>query len=162
MGAVPPGVSPPEPAHLTKFSDGQTTNKFRPYFVVIGAESRHNLHVKIRTGSAASIDGTPCSSSLQSSQDLQYYLVIIALVQPTDDSSSIIWVKEPIRTDVAPEQAVQECLTCRIIGTGALAGVGIYALQASRPHAPGSIVGKRIMAGLGVGFLIASAFRWSK
>jgi hypothetical protein len=47
---------------------------------------------------------------------------------------------------VAPE----ECITCRIIGTGALAGVGFYALQMSRPKAPGSIVGKRIMGGVGV------------
>ncbi|KAF9781325.1 hypothetical protein BJ322DRAFT_1213340 [Thelephora terrestris] len=35
---------------------------------------------------------------------------------------------------VAPE----ECITCRIIGTGALAGVGFYALQMSRPKAPGA------------------------
>ena len=44
----------------------------------------------------------------------------------------------------------QECLTCRIIGTGALAGTGIYALNQSRAHAPGSLFGKRIMAGVGV------------
>ncbi|KAI0753214.1 hypothetical protein C8Q80DRAFT_1150817 [Daedaleopsis nitida] len=56
----------------------------------------------------------------------------------------------------------QECLTCRIIGTAALGGVGVYALNQSRAHAPGSVVGKRILAGVGVAFLVASAFRWTK
>ncbi|KAH9947172.1 hypothetical protein B0H21DRAFT_692405 [Amylocystis lapponica] len=56
----------------------------------------------------------------------------------------------------------QECLTCRIIGTAALGGVGIYALKMSRAKAPGSIAGKRIVAGLGICFLAASALRWSK
>jgi len=56
---------------------------------------------------------------------------------PTDDT---------LQQRTAPE----ECITCRIIGTGALAGVGFYALQMSRPKAPGSILGKRIMGGVGV------------
>ena len=72
----------------------------------------------------------------------------------------------------------EDCLACRVIGTAALGGVGVYALQQSRAHAPGSVVGKRIMAGVGVceyaldcgiiarltlpGFLVASALRWSK
>jgi hypothetical protein len=43
-----------------------------------------------------------------------------------------------------------DCLTCRIIGSGAFAATGIYALRMSRRSAPGSIVGKRIMGGLGV------------
>lgn len=97
----------------------------------------------------------------------------------------------PVRTETAQtradsEVAPQECLTCRIIGTAALAGTGVYALNQSRAHAPGSVVGKRIMAGVGVctslslsvhvprdftdkipvsvclGFLVASAFRWAK
>lgn len=59
--------------------------------------------------------------------------------------------EESAQTRVQQQQAPQECLTCRIIGTGALAGVGIYALQASRPRAPGSVIGKRITAGVGVG-----------
>ena len=46
--------------------------------------------------------------------------------------------------------AGQECFTCRVIGTAALAGTGVYALNQSRAHAPGSVVGKRIMAGVGV------------
>ena len=71
----------------------------------------------------------------------------------------------------------QDCLACRVIGTAALGGVGIYALNMSRAHAPGSLVGKRIMAGVGVGeyemivrvrhgahrlsgFLVASVLRW--
>ncbi|KAJ3551119.1 hypothetical protein NM688_g4917 [Phlebia brevispora] len=59
-------------------------------------------------------------------------------------------------------QAVEDCLPCRIVGSAALGGVGIYALNQSRAHQPGSIVGKRILAGLGVCFLVASALRWTK
>ena len=47
-------------------------------------------------------------------------------------------------------QNPKDCLACRVIGTAALGGVGIYALNQSRAHAPGSIAGKRVMAGLGV------------
>ena len=43
-----------------------------------------------------------------------------------------------------------ECLSCRVIGTVSLGAVGLYALQQSRARAPGSILGKRIMAGVGV------------
>ena len=58
----------------------------------------------------------------------------------------------PTDVDGTPQQRItpEECLTCRIIGTGALAGVGFYALQMSRPKAPGSVLGKRIMGGVGV------------
>lgn len=45
----------------------------------------------------------------------------------------------------------KECLSCRVIGTGALGGVGSYALWQSRATAPGSLGQKRIVAGLGVG-----------
>ncbi|KDQ57697.1 hypothetical protein JAAARDRAFT_114147, partial [Jaapia argillacea MUCL 33604] len=55
----------------------------------------------------------------------------------------------------------KDCLTCRIIGSGALGAVGIYALNQSRAHQPGSVVGKRIMAGVGVCFLVGSVIRWS-
>ena len=44
-----------------------------------------------------------------------------------------------------------ECLSCRLIGTGALGGVGSYALWQSRASAPGSLGQKRLVAGLGVG-----------
>ncbi|KAI0088639.1 hypothetical protein BDY19DRAFT_994017 [Irpex rosettiformis] len=71
-------------------------------------------------------------------------------------------VNAPVETKAKDELSPKECLTCRIIGTGALAGVGLYALQASRPHAPGSVIGKRITAGVGVGFLIASVFRYAQ
>ncbi|KAG1717489.1 hypothetical protein EDB19DRAFT_1255454 [Suillus lakei] len=53
-----------------------------------------------------------------------------------------------------------DCITCRIIGSGAFAATGIYALRMARPSAPGSIVGKRIMGGLGFCFLVGSALRW--
>ena len=51
------------------------------------------------------------------------------------------------------EQAVEyeDCLPCRIVGTGALGTVGGYALYMSRARAPGSVVGKRIMGGIGIG-----------
>ena len=44
-----------------------------------------------------------------------------------------------------------DCLSCRIIGTGAFIGVGSYAIAQSRPLAPGTLVQKRILASLGVG-----------
>ena len=71
----------------------------------------------------------------------------------------------------------KECLSCRLVGTGALGGVGSYALWQSRATAPGSLAQKRVVAGLGVGqkltllpvtvtltldiaLLIGSGFRW--
>lgn len=56
-------------------------------------------------------------------------------------------------TGTAADQQYQpgECLNCKIIGTGALTGTGIYALNQSRAHAPGSRFGKRIMFGVGLG-----------
>ena len=55
-----------------------------------------------------------------------------------------------VQTSPVVETSPQECLTCRIIGTVAFAATGLYALNQSRAHAPGSVVGKRIMAGVGV------------
>jgi len=49
-----------------------------------------------------------------------------------------------------PSSLPQDCISCRIIGTGAMGAAGLYALSASRPHAPGSVVVKRIVAGVGV------------
>ena len=45
----------------------------------------------------------------------------------------------------------KECPSCRLIGAGALSGVGSYALWQSRATAPGSLGQKRVVAGLGVG-----------
>ncbi|KAH9915217.1 uncharacterized protein B0H18DRAFT_886137 [Fomitopsis serialis] len=64
-------------------------------------------------------------------------------------------------SSVPPGPQPQDCLACRIIGTGALAGVGVHALNLSRAHQPGSPMGKRIMAGLGVCFLAGSYMRWT-
>jgi len=66
-------------------------------------------------------------------------------------SAAICQIIERMSTST-PQQRItpEECLTCRIIGTGALAGVGFYALQMSRPKAPGSVLGKRMMGGVGV------------
>ncbi|KAI9442669.1 hypothetical protein H4582DRAFT_1302814 [Lactarius indigo] len=53
-----------------------------------------------------------------------------------------------------------DCLSCRIIGTGALGATGLYAINQARAHQPGSVIGKRIMAGVGVLFLLGSVARW--
>lgn len=45
----------------------------------------------------------------------------------------------------------KDCLSCRIIGTGTLIGIGSYSLWQSRATAPGSWGQKKIVAGLGVG-----------
>jgi hypothetical protein len=46
-------------------------------------------------------------------------------------------------------------MQCRIVGSGALAAVGVYGLNMSRAHQPGSPLGKRIMGGVGVREYIA-------
>ena len=53
----------------------------------------------------------------------------------------------------------RDCLACRVTGTIALGTVGAYALHMSRAHQPGSVFGKRIMAGVGAVFLGLSALR---
>lgn len=45
----------------------------------------------------------------------------------------------------------KDCISCRIVGTGALGLTGLYALRMARPQAPGSFFGKMMMAGIGVG-----------
>ncbi|KAF5385863.1 hypothetical protein D9615_002357 [Tricholomella constricta] len=50
----------------------------------------------------------------------------------------------------------KDCLSCRIIGTGTLAGVGSYAIWQSRAAALGSPGQKKIVAGLGIGGVV----RW--
>ena len=61
-----------------------------------------------------------------------------------------------------PLNVPTDCLSCRIVGSGALGATGLYALNQARPHQPGSLVGKRIMAGIGVLFLLGSVARWRK
>lgn len=56
-------------------------------------------------------------------------------------------------TEVNALAKKNDCLSCRIIGTGALGGTGAYAIWQSRAAAPGSMVQKRILAGLGLGNL---------
>lgn len=55
------------------------------------------------------------------------------------------------QTSISATLPPQDCLACRVIGTGALGGVGIYALGMTRAGAPGSPLGKRIMGAVGVG-----------
>lgn len=52
----------------------------------------------------------------------------------------------------------KECLSCRIMGTGVLAGTGSYAIWQSRASAPGSPGQKKIVAGLGLGMSISTSF----
>jgi len=49
----------------------------------------------------------------------------------------------------------KDCSSCRIVGCGAFAGVGIYALMQARATAPGTPAQKRIIGGLGVGVCCA-------
>ncbi|RDB25244.1 hypothetical protein Hypma_008014 [Hypsizygus marmoreus] len=53
-----------------------------------------------------------------------------------------------------------DCLSCRIVGTGTLGGVGSYAIYQSRAAAPGTPGQKRIVAGLGVALLVGGVIRW--
>ncbi|KAF9218875.1 hypothetical protein BS17DRAFT_475041 [Gyrodon lividus] len=55
----------------------------------------------------------------------------------------------------------KDCMSCRVIGTGALGLTGLYAFRMARPRAPGSVFGKVMMAGIGVGFLAGSIVRWN-
>lgn len=56
------------------------------------------------------------------------------------------------QVETAPARK-QDCLSCRIVGTGTFATVGTYALWQSRAAAPGGPGQKKIVAGLGVGML---------
>ena len=49
------------------------------------------------------------------------------------------------------EWEYKDCISCRVVGTGALGLTGLYALRMARPRAPGSAFGKMMMAGIGVG-----------
>ncbi|KAN0082778.1 hypothetical protein V8E55_008573 [Tylopilus felleus] len=55
----------------------------------------------------------------------------------------------------------KDCMSCRIVGTGALGLTGLYALRMARPRAPGSVFEKMMMAGIGVGFLAGGVVRWN-
>jgi len=59
------------------------------------------------------------------------------------------------------DNSPRDCLTCRVIGTGALGLTGIYALNQARPHAPGSLMGKRLIGATGVVLLVAAVMRWN-
>lgn len=71
---------------------------------------------------------------------------------------------ETVPTSTAPTTrgslSEKDCLVCKVIGSTAFAATGLYALHASRASAPGSVIGKRIMGGLGICFLIGSVMRW--
>ncbi|KAG8926224.1 hypothetical protein FRC02_009055 [Tulasnella sp. 418] len=67
--------------------------------------------------------------------------------------------KEKTHPPEAQKAEYQDCLGCRIVGTVALSGVGLHALNASRAHKPGSPLERRIMGAVGVAFLIGGAVR---
>ncbi|KIY73281.1 hypothetical protein CYLTODRAFT_332346, partial [Cylindrobasidium torrendii FP15055 ss-10] len=56
----------------------------------------------------------------------------------------------------------QDCLSCRIIGAGTLSGLGVYSIYSARAKAPGSIMGKRALAGVGIVLVAAGVGRWFK
>jgi hypothetical protein len=66
----------------------------------------------------------------------------------------------PRYTTVIPEPPSSGPQDCRIIGSGALGAAGLYALMSSRASAPGSVIGKRIVAGVGVCEWEATFIRW--
>ncbi|KAF8583922.1 hypothetical protein K439DRAFT_1190177 [Ramaria rubella] len=49
------------------------------------------------------------------------------------------------------ETKTEPCISCRIISTAVLLGVGTHALRYSRPTAPGSPAGRRVLGVMGVG-----------
>ncbi|KAH9062400.1 hypothetical protein EDB87DRAFT_300041 [Lactarius vividus] len=59
-----------------------------------------------------------------------------------------------------PLRPAADCLSCRVIGAGALGATGLYAINQARAHQPGSVIGKRIMGCVGVLFLLGSVARW--
>ncbi|KAF7975054.1 hypothetical protein HWV62_16122 [Athelia sp. TMB] len=74
-------------------------------------------------------------------------------------------VNKSTYTTVLPEPPIsdyQDCMSCRIIGSGVLGTTGVYALLAARKTAPGSVMGKRIVGVAGIGLLIGSALRWTR
>jgi Domain of unknown function (DUF4536) len=79
---------------------------------------------------------------------------------PSPASSSTSPAPDSQMPQTSSRSAPTDCLSCRIIGTGALGATGMYALNQARAHQPGSVIGKRIMAGVGVLFLLGSVARW--
>ncbi|KIK96845.1 hypothetical protein PAXRUDRAFT_825533 [Paxillus rubicundulus Ve08.2h10] len=74
-------------------------------------------------------------------------------------------MSSPSSPVLAPEDVklreYKDCISCRVVGTGALGLTGLYAFRMARPRAPGSVFGKVMMAGIGVGFLAGSVVRWN-
>ena len=83
------------------------------------------------------------------------------------------------QTSMSVQTRPKDCLACRVVGTGAMGGVGAYALWQSRAAAQGAPWQKRVLAGLGVGastshfshcpglmgslgFIIGGVFRWKQ
>jgi hypothetical protein len=54
-------------------------------------------------------------------------------------------------TSEAIDATSKDCLSCRIMGTGLMAGTGSYAIWQSRAAALGSPAQKKVVAGLGLG-----------
>jgi hypothetical protein len=54
-------------------------------------------------------------------------------------------------TSEAVAASSKDCLSCRIMGAGLMAGTGSYAIWQSRAAAPGSPAQKKVVAGLGLG-----------
>ncbi|EJD53072.1 hypothetical protein AURDEDRAFT_110853 [Auricularia subglabra TFB-10046 SS5] len=67
--------------------------------------------------------------------------------------------QQPLAQNAAAAQ-YNDCMACRVVGTTALTGLGAYALFQSRRAAPGSPLGKRITAVVGVALIMGGGARF--
>lgn len=72
--------------------------------------------------------------------------------------SSISSTGTPSTPEEGKQWEYKDCISCRVVGTGALGLTGLCAFRMARPRAPGSVFGKMMMAGIGVGEL---HYSWS-
>lgn len=77
--------------------------------------------------------------------------VMTISVEKTPSSPDNGGQKDQLVTQINEASNPRECLSCRIMGTGVMAGTGSYAIWHARAAAPGSPGQKKIIAGLGLG-----------
>lgn len=77
--------------------------------------------------------------------------------RPTDSRFSNPNSFDPTKThDLLAESS--ECLACRVIGSGALAGTGLYALSMTRPGFKTTPMGRRAFGVIGAGMPYVTCF----
>lgn len=72
-------------------------------------------------------------------------------VEKNSSSTDYRGANDQLVTQINEVTNPKECLSCRIMGTGVMAGTGSYAIWQARAAAPGSPGQKKIIAGLGLG-----------